>query len=465
MHSRVDRPRWGVRHLFRNITAMMCAVVLLAACSSSSDTNGENGGASPDGPGTSVATDPGGVKSITFSAYTWLEPGRNEGIWNVVSGFMDENPDVVIGQRGIPFSRYEEIILQELAAGTGPDLMWLRANQFSAAAEAGFLANLDDLIDESNFGDSLVVENEIGMVDGSRYGYVSEITNFGLMYNSEILAAAGIDPPTTFEELLSASRELTDVSAGQYGFAVRHTMDESSGWFTDLSYFLYGYDGRWTDENGYPTFDTPEMHEAMSAWMEIYDADVMPVGTDASTFRRMYSEGNIAMMLQNQNIHAQVIGLNPEMATRTLAVPPPFPSGAVPTIPAFLAVNPNSPYVEEAAALIEFLLQPDQQQALAAAYLGGSPATDVYDSPSPELQALLDSAPYLGEVERAVAGGAGVSAVPVGAGHVAIEYGSIFVSELDQVQAGQKTLEEALASAQERAMAVAEADPIISARG
>jgi multiple sugar transport system substrate-binding protein len=197
------------------------------------------------------------------------------------------------------------------------------------------------------------------------------------------------------------------------------------------------------------------MKQAVEAYLEVYNSGIMPVGADAATFRRMFAEGKIAMLLQNQNVPITIEAMNEAMKGNIKAIVPPFPSGKQPMIAAMFSINKNSPNQEAAGKLLQCLLTPEKQQKLAVALGGGSPAVDVYAAPSPELQALLDNSPWLGEVEKNAAANS-ISAIPLNAQEVFAKYTEIFFEQLSRIQAGDATVDEGLAKAQELAMAVAE---------
>ena len=399
---------------------------------------------------------------LQVSGYIWLEPGRGENVWKVIENCAKEQPNLSVKQMAVPFSKYGDVILQQLAAGAGPDVMQLRINQFAAAARAGLLANLDGLVNKDAIS-GLTLVNESGVVDGKRYGYIQEVTNFGLFYNVSMLSKAGIKPPTTFDELLAAAKQLTNAGAGQYGLASRGTMAELDGWQSDLSYYVFGFGASWTDTKGYPSFDTPEMRNAVDAYLKVVKAGVMPSGTDSPTFRRMFAEGKVAMLLQNQNVPVTIVKMNGAMKGNIKAVVSPFPSGKQPMIESLFAISNSSRKKGAAGKLMQCLLTPDNQQRLAVAYEGGTPATDVYSRPGPALQNLLASAPWLGEVEKNSVANA-IPIVPRGAEHLVAKYQTIFFNELSRIQAGEETVAEGLSRAQKLAMDVARKDAIVGKR-
>lgn len=399
---------------------------------------------------------------LQFSGYLWLEPGRGESVWKVVEDCAKEQPYVSVKQQAVPFAKYGDVILQQLAAGAGPDLMQLRINQFASAAQSGLLANLDGLVNKDAIP-GLTPVNADGVVDGKRFGYIQEVTNFGLFYNVAMLKKAGIKPPTTFDEMLSAAKQLTDAGAGQYGLASRGTMAELDGWQSDLSYYVFGYGANWADTKGYPAFDTPEMHNAIEAYLKVYKSGVMPSGTDSATFRRMFATGKVAMLLQNQNVPVTIEKMNSAIKGNIKAVVSPFPSGKQPMIASLFAISNSSRQKAAAGKLLQCLLTPGNQQRLAVGYEGGAPATDVYSNPGPALQNLLASAPWLGDVEKNSAANA-ISVIPKGAEHLIAKYETIFFNELSRIQLGEESIADGLSRAQKLAMEVARKDKIVGKR-
>ncbi|MFT4285176.1 MAG: sugar ABC transporter substrate-binding protein [Protaetiibacter sp.] len=81
-------------------------------------------------------------------------------------------------------------------------------------------------------------------VDGSVVAIPSTTERQILYYRKDLLAAAGLEVPETFEELQAAVEALHDPDNGVYGFVARGNVSAA---VTQLSSFLYGFGGDWTD--------------------------------------------------------------------------------------------------------------------------------------------------------------------------------------------------------------------------
>jgi multiple sugar transport system substrate-binding protein len=88
-----------------------------------------------------------------------------------------------------------------------------------------------------------------------------------LMYNKELFQKAGIaGPPRTFEDALAVAAKLHGPDRKIYG-AVNRGKRVSTTY--TLAPVLYGYGGRWQDESGRITWNTPPAHQAIRMYAEL----------------------------------------------------------------------------------------------------------------------------------------------------------------------------------------------------
>lgn len=79
--------------------------------------------------------------------------------------------------------------------------------------------------------------------------------------------------------------------------------------------------------------------QGVEAFKRVYDAGVIPEGTDAATCRRMAWEGKIAMMIDNASVPQILASENPAITDDIVAVPIPFPEPEHAMIVGFVAIN------------------------------------------------------------------------------------------------------------------------------
>lgn len=422
--------------------------ILLAGCGSDSTNNSQEDQATTV-PGADTSTQQpsddgpaGDPIEVVFASGIWEQAGRGENIWNVVAGFNDAQDEVVVSQLSIPFSSYRQEIFTQLGAGGGPDLIFFNETEMFEAMDAGFVEPLDDLVDSSAFADDLVAQNDLVVSDGARYGYIFETNQYALIYNEQLFDDAGIAaPPTTFDEFVETGMALTS-PPDQYGFAYRHTLDQTAGWWFDLTNFVYGFGGRWSTGDGQPTINTPEVVEAVEAYATVLQSGIVPEGADASTYRQMAWNNGIGMMVDNSAVPPILVSENADIAEHLAAAPIPFPEPEHAAIVTFVAINANGEHKAEAAQVIEYMLQESTQVELLTAMQTGV-ATSI--EPSTE---LLEAAPWIPGFQDVA--DSGMLVVPADFRSSFGEFQTIVIEEVAQVLAGSKTAQEALDAAQER---------------
>lgn len=324
--------------------------------------------------------DDDGPVTLTMAAVTFTESGRGEALTEWVNEFNDSQDQIIIEPVGIPFSTFSQTVLTQIAGGAGPDLIRFDISDFVEAASAGLIEPLDEHLDMSGY-DLLEGPDEYNFVDGTRYGVTFNVANYALIYNADLVDS----PPQTYAELVSTAEELTDGTT--YGMAFRQTKEQEPGMLQDLFNYVYGFGVSFSDGTNL-TLNSPEVIEGLSAYEELYDAGSIPVGADAATYRRMFSEGLVAMMIDNGGVPSIVLGENPDLNIGV--VPNPFPEESQGGIVNPFSVNANSEHVDEAVTFLEWMLQDEQQRQLQEVMGAESVATEL-ERPAE----ALEDAPYL----------------------------------------------------------------------
>lgn len=318
--------------------------------------------------------------TLTFAAVTFTESGRGEALEAWVQDFNESQEQIVIEPVGIPFASFSQTVFTQMSGGSGPDLLRFDQADFVQAASSGLLHPMDDILDVTQYP---LIEGPDGynFVDDTRYGVMFGASNYALIYNTDLVA----EPPQSFEEFVDLAIELTH--DGVYGHAFRHTKDEEPGMMQDLYNFVYGFGGAFSDGENL-TINSPEVVEGLSAYQELYDAEVVPRGADAATYRRMFAEGLVAMNIDNGGVPGIVLGQNDDL--NLAAAPNPFPVQSQGGIIVPVGVNANSDHTEEAAIFLDWMLQEENQVALQEVMGAESVAIETTRS-----NEALEEAPYL----------------------------------------------------------------------
>lgn len=377
----------------------------------------------------------GGADAVTFAAAMFAESGRGPKLKALVDDFNESHPEVTVEPASVPFSSFGQTIFTQMGGGGGPDVIRFDHTDFYAAADAGLLVPFDDLVDTSGY--QFPSPDKWNFYNDIRYGVAFEISNYCLIHNPKLVK----DVPTTYDEFLTTAKEQT--KDGVYGFAYRTTMPEQAGMWFDISNFVFGFGGAWSDDGGAPTFNDPKVLEGVEKFAEVYRAKVTPPGATAADYRRMFAEGKIAMMLDNGGVPPIVLGQNPDAELD--AAKTPLPSGRSGQVVTPLGVNANSEdKTESVKAFLTWLLEDDTQAKVQEVLGASSPAI-----PQPRSESQREALPFVDVYDEATE--TGIPFVVNGMEVQTPELRQATVAAVVKVLQGQASVEKAMGEVQAEA--------------
>jgi multiple sugar transport system substrate-binding protein len=133
---------------------------------------------------------------------------------------------VGITQQSVANPQLMPKVLQQLSSHTLPDLLMLDNPNLQQIAQTGALTPLDSAgVDLTGYYPSILVA---GTYQGKVYGLAPAVNSIALIYNKDLLSAAGLKPPTTWAELTADAAKLT--TPKHYGFAFSADNDGEGAW-------------------------------------------------------------------------------------------------------------------------------------------------------------------------------------------------------------------------------------------
>ncbi|MDF1478661.1 sugar ABC transporter substrate-binding protein [Leifsonia sp. H3M29-4] len=381
-----------------------------------------------------------GPVTITYTNFI-SNDGNEENLQAIVDAFEAENPDITVEVTTLPYGDYGTALQTDLAAGTVSDVFDIEYSNYAAYQANGVLAPLEVANPEA-YRQSLL---EAYSTDGTSYALPSSFSDVVLYYNADLFDAAGLEYPNsdwTWADEKAAAEALTDQAAGVWG-------DHQPISFYEYYKVLAQNGGQFlNDDKTAVAFNTPEGIEA-AEWLVNKSGTVMPTieqGQGTADFdTNLFKDGKLAMLHTGIWVFGSVadVPFNWDIAVE--------PGNTVQASAVFsnaVGVSATSEHIEAATKWAEFLtssdvmvqtrldagweLPPISDEAQLATYLDkGKPANR---------QAVFDSLD-------------GIALPPVVA-NGQTEMQDIIGEELVEAQAGRKTVEEALASAEERINAV-----------
>lgn len=381
-----------------------------------------------------------GPVTITYTNFI-SNDGNEENLQTIIDAFEEENPDITVEVTTLPYGDYGTALQTDLAAGTVSDVFDIEYSNYASYQANGVLAPLE-VANPDAYRPSLL---EAYSTDGTSYALPSSFSDVVLYYNVDLFDAAGLDYPTndwTWADEKAAAEALTDQAAGVWG-------DHQPISFYEYYKVLAQNGGQFlNDDKTAVAFNTPEGLEA-AEWLVNKSGTVMPTieqGQGTPDFdTNLFKDGKLAMLHTGIWIFGAVADVP---FNWDIAVEPGNTEQASAVFSNAIGVSATSEHVDAATKWAEFLtssdtmvqvrldagweLPPISDEAQLATYLDkGAPANR---------QAVFDSLD-------------GIALPPVVA-EGQTEMQDIIGEELVEAQAGRKTVQEALDSAEERINAV-----------
>ncbi len=345
----------------RHLAAASVPVLLLAACSGG---GGGGGSASSDGDVT-----------LTYWASnqgTSLDNDK-EVLTPVLEQFTEET-GIDVDLEVIGWSDLQTRIQTAVTSGQAPDVVNI-GNTWAVSLQAtGAFLPLDDAAMDAIGGADKFVDTalETGGAPGTDptsvplYGLA-----YGLYYNKAMFEAAGLQPPTTWEEMVSAAQTLTDPATGVYGMAL------AAGSYTENNHFAFinatQNGAELFDEDGNPTFTEDGVVDGIVRYLDLMQTDAVANPSNAQYDNASFAvtdfaAGKAAMILNQNNANATIEanGMAPDAYG---VVPFPAPADAESDVASHVAginisVFANTDHPDEALQLVEYMTSEEVQTTL-----------------------------------------------------------------------------------------------------
>lgn len=239
----------------------------------------------------------------------------------VIDQYQTANPGVTVAYDEAAIGADMDTKLNTLfAAGSGPDVIGHGILSVAQRVEMGQYQPIDAYFEQWAGKDDLlpsVLAN--GTYKGSVYGLGYSVTPYVFAYRIDLLEEAGIEVPTTWNELAEAARALTQKNDnGEVTFS-GFCFPTTGGNLVELDVFVFGNGGKWLDDDSNPTMTGDEKVEALN-FLKGLLPDVNMTYSNSET--NPFVKGMAAMTLIN-NVGLTTMMADPEYAGKVgIAVPP-----------------------------------------------------------------------------------------------------------------------------------------------
>ena len=273
------------------IGAALAGAGLLAATACS----GSDSGGSGDGP-------------VTVTVMTWESAQTNAAIKKALADFKE--PDITVQLLDTPAGNFGDKLASLTQAKKLPDLFWCGNDTEQQYTTQGLLVDWSEKIEngDGDFKADKFVPSAMEnwkTADGQMGGLPSLMNTYGVWYNADAFAAAGLAVPKagwTWDEMYAAAAKLANKNGAKYGL-VADQLTSADGPFTMSMYAVSAGGAPFTDNVNHPTkveADAKFTEGVQKLTDAIKNGSVAPPGYDVANVQSLFAAGKVPMMFGGQ---------------------------------------------------------------------------------------------------------------------------------------------------------------------
>jgi len=293
---------------------------------------------------------------ITFIEHFAAEWGLDT-VNELVTKFNDTHPNIRVKLVDSPNT---ELIAKLEAAATSKsdsyDVFTALLPNISSLVKQAAVEDLDPWLEkDAEFTDSLLSITPLKLLGDTR-ALCFTVQPYHVLYNTEILAEKGLNPPSSWDEFVQLEQTLRNPATGDYGISLAASQ---SNYITIRLFgtYLAQQGGRYLDDEGNVAFNSPEGVAAFEFWKDFIEKDLVVPGylSEGETTSIGYlASGKIATVLNGPWVVSTAKQTNPNLK---LAYAPAFENktGGMVVACTALGMSANSKHKEEAWEFMKYL--------------------------------------------------------------------------------------------------------------
>lgn len=221
------------------------------------------------------------AQEVTIEYWQYFFEARVNAMEQLIENFEAANPNINVEMTHFPYADYRTRTAVAVPSGEGPDIVQLFYGWLNDYIDAGLIQPLPT----DTFAPAMVESEFFPMVqamerDGAYYALPTAVRSLALFYNERILDGAGVEVPTTLDELVAAAAATTEVDGAgnitQAGLTTGMTAQDHH-WFREV---LVRQMGGEPYLDGYQTvnYDTEAGRAALDFYLGLEEQGVTAAG-------------------------------------------------------------------------------------------------------------------------------------------------------------------------------------------
>ena len=262
----------------------LAMVLSLAACGSGNNAPAASGSAAASG------------DKVTVTMITCQYGKQTQQWWaDFADKFNAEHENIEVVVDCVSWNDIYTVVNTRVANGEAPDL--LNIDVFADFQADGLLLPAKDWVSEETYAKFYPSFLEQSVVDGTVWAVPDLASARALYYNKDILDAANVDVPTTWEELKAACEAIKASNPDVYPWGVDMTTDEGQACF---AYYAWNNGGGFVDADNNWALNSAENVEAVNYVVDLIKSGLTntdPTNETRYDLQEMFASGKLAMMI------------------------------------------------------------------------------------------------------------------------------------------------------------------------
>jgi multiple sugar transport system substrate-binding protein len=134
-------------------------------------------------------------------------PAKTEIVEELITEFNAANPGITVRQQNFPYDDFRQQVAAAVQAGEGPDVLNVYFGWIPAYVQQQFLVPLpQDIFPHDQIEEQFFPMVAAARVQDEYYALPTAVRTLALFCNMDLLDAAGVTPPTNWDELVEAAK-------------------------------------------------------------------------------------------------------------------------------------------------------------------------------------------------------------------------------------------------------------------
>ncbi len=183
-----------------------------------------------------------------------------------VEAFKVDNPNIDIIIEQAPANVINQTIATYVQAGAPLDIVGSDGGSVAKLAVEGLLEPIDDVI-EALGGRDAFLRGRLLIYEDKVYAINQTATGPVMHYRKDIFEQLGLEPPTTWDTILTAAKKISEEVDGMAGIAMPGGENRATTIMSGI--YLWQNGGNFFNKDLEVTIDNPVTHEAMNFYAEL----------------------------------------------------------------------------------------------------------------------------------------------------------------------------------------------------